>query len=93
MPDQQIPLGLAFKCVEPCAPGAPHLHPIMQPHRETRAKGREPPVVAGQHILGSHNGGARPRQGRVCGKADPEPDRELPDLSALPDTLDELVPA
>ena len=25
--------------------------------------------------------------------ADPEPDRELPDLSGLPDTLDELVPA
>jgi FMN phosphatase YigB (HAD superfamily) len=25
--------------------------------------------------------------------ADAEPDRELPDLSALPDTLDELVPA
>ncbi len=25
--------------------------------------------------------------------ADPEPDRELPDLSGLPDALDELVPA
>ena len=25
--------------------------------------------------------------------ADPEPERELPDLSTLPDTLDELVPA
>ena len=30
---------------------------------------------------------------RLGEKADPEPDRELPDLSALPDTLDELVPA
>ena len=26
-------------------------------------------------------------------RADPEPDRELPDLTSLPDTLDELVPA
>ena len=30
---------------------------------------------------------------RLGEEADPEPDRELPDLSALPDTLDELVPA
>jgi 2-haloacid dehalogenase len=30
---------------------------------------------------------------RLGEKAEPEPDRELPDLSALPDTLDELVPA
>jgi 2-haloacid dehalogenase len=30
---------------------------------------------------------------RLGEKADPEPDRELPDLSRLPDTLDELVPA
>ena len=30
---------------------------------------------------------------RLEEQADPEPDRELPDLSALPDTLDELVPA
>ncbi len=30
---------------------------------------------------------------RLGEKADPEPDRELPDLSGLPDTLDELVPA
>ena len=30
---------------------------------------------------------------RLGEAADPEPDRELPDLSALPDTLDELVPA
>jgi len=30
---------------------------------------------------------------RLGEAADPEPDRELPDLSGLPDTLDELVPA
>ena len=30
---------------------------------------------------------------RLGEKPEPEPDRELPDLSALPDTLDELVPA
>jgi 2-haloacid dehalogenase len=30
---------------------------------------------------------------RLGEQADPEPDRELTDLSALPDTLDELVPA
>jgi 2-haloacid dehalogenase len=30
---------------------------------------------------------------RLGEEADPEPDRELADLSALPDTLDELVPA
>jgi len=30
---------------------------------------------------------------RLGEEADPEPDRELTDLSALPDTLDELVPA
>jgi 2-haloacid dehalogenase len=30
---------------------------------------------------------------RLGEQADPEPDRELPDLSGLPDTLDELVPA
>jgi 2-haloacid dehalogenase len=30
---------------------------------------------------------------RLGEEADPEPDRELPDLSRLPDTLDELVPA
>jgi 2-haloacid dehalogenase len=30
---------------------------------------------------------------RLGEEADPEPDRELPDLSQLPDTLDELVPA
>jgi 2-haloacid dehalogenase len=30
---------------------------------------------------------------RLGEEAGPEPDRELPDLSALPDTLDELVPA
>ena len=30
---------------------------------------------------------------RLGETADPEPDRELPDLSALPETLDELVPA
>ena len=30
---------------------------------------------------------------RLGEEADPEPDRELGDLSALPDTLDELVPA
>ncbi len=30
---------------------------------------------------------------RLDETADPEPDRELADLSALPDTLDELVPA
>jgi 2-haloacid dehalogenase len=30
---------------------------------------------------------------RLDEHADPEPDRELKDLSALPDTLDELVPA
>jgi 2-haloacid dehalogenase len=30
---------------------------------------------------------------RLGEKADPEPDRELTDLSKLPDTLDELVPA
>jgi 2-haloacid dehalogenase len=30
---------------------------------------------------------------RLDEDADPEPDRELTDLSALPDTLDELVPA
>jgi 2-haloacid dehalogenase len=30
---------------------------------------------------------------RLDEQADPEPDRELPDLSRLPDTLDELVPA
>jgi 2-haloacid dehalogenase len=30
---------------------------------------------------------------RLGGQADPDPDRELPDLSQLPDTLDELVPA
>jgi 2-haloacid dehalogenase len=30
---------------------------------------------------------------RLGEEADPEPDRELPDLSTLPDTLDELVPA
>ena len=29
---------------------------------------------------------------RLGEEADPEPDRELPDLSGLPDTLDELVP-
>ncbi len=29
---------------------------------------------------------------RLGEEADPEPDRELPDLSSLPDTLDELVP-
>ena len=30
---------------------------------------------------------------RLGQEADPEPDRELPDLGRLPDTLDELVPA
>ena len=30
---------------------------------------------------------------RELEQADPEPDRELPDLAGLPDTLDELVPA
>jgi 2-haloacid dehalogenase len=30
---------------------------------------------------------------RLGGQADPDPDRELADLSQLPDTLDELVPA
>lgn len=30
---------------------------------------------------------------RELEQADPEPDRELPDLRGLPDTLDELVPA
>jgi 2-haloacid dehalogenase len=30
---------------------------------------------------------------RLGEQAEPEPDRELPDLSALPDVLDELVPA
>ncbi len=30
---------------------------------------------------------------RLGEDADPEPDRELTDLSGLPDTLDELVPA
>ena len=30
---------------------------------------------------------------RLGEEADPEPDRELTDLSALPDTLEELVPA
>jgi 2-haloacid dehalogenase len=30
---------------------------------------------------------------RLGEQADPEPDRELPDLSELPDVLDELVPA
>jgi 2-haloacid dehalogenase len=30
---------------------------------------------------------------RLGEQPEPEPDRELPDLSALPDTLDELVPA
>jgi 2-haloacid dehalogenase len=30
---------------------------------------------------------------RLGEEADPEPDRELPDLTRLPDTLDELVPA
>lgn len=30
---------------------------------------------------------------RLGEAADPEPDRELPDLAVLPDTLDELVPA
>ena len=30
---------------------------------------------------------------RLAEQAEPEPDRELPDLAALPDTLDELVPA
>jgi 2-haloacid dehalogenase len=30
---------------------------------------------------------------RLAEQADPEPDRELTDLSELPDTLDELVPA
>ena len=30
---------------------------------------------------------------RLGEQAEPEPDRELPDLSDLPDTLDELVPA
>ena len=30
---------------------------------------------------------------RLGEKAEPSPDRELPDLSALPDTLEELVPA
>jgi 2-haloacid dehalogenase len=30
---------------------------------------------------------------RLGEQADPEPTRELPDLSRLPDTLDELVPA
>jgi 2-haloacid dehalogenase len=30
---------------------------------------------------------------RLGEEADPEPDRELPDLGSLPDTLDELVPA
>jgi 2-haloacid dehalogenase len=30
---------------------------------------------------------------RLGEEADPEPDRELPDLGKLPDTLDELVPA
>jgi 2-haloacid dehalogenase len=30
---------------------------------------------------------------RLGESADPEPDRELPDLTALPDTLEELVPA
>jgi 2-haloacid dehalogenase len=30
---------------------------------------------------------------RLGEQADPEPDRELPDLARLPDTLDELVPA
>ncbi len=30
---------------------------------------------------------------RLGEEADPEPDRELPDLASLPDTLDELVPA
>jgi 2-haloacid dehalogenase len=30
---------------------------------------------------------------RLGEQAEPKPDRELPDLSALPDTLDELVPA
>jgi 2-haloacid dehalogenase len=30
---------------------------------------------------------------RLGEDADPEPDRELPDLSGLPDTLDELAPA
>jgi 2-haloacid dehalogenase len=30
---------------------------------------------------------------RLGEQAEPEPDRELSDLSSLPDTLDELVPA
>ena len=30
---------------------------------------------------------------RLGETADPQPDRELEDLSALPDTLEELVPA
>jgi 2-haloacid dehalogenase len=30
---------------------------------------------------------------RLGEAADPEPDRELPDLTGLPDALDELVPA
>jgi 2-haloacid dehalogenase len=30
---------------------------------------------------------------RLGERAEPEPDRELPDLAGLPDTLDELVPA
>ena len=30
---------------------------------------------------------------RLSEQAGPTPDRELPDLSELPDTLDELVPA
>ena len=29
---------------------------------------------------------------RLGEQADPEPDREIPDLAPLPDVLDELVP-
>ena len=58
--------------------------------RAPRARGREPLPRRGAGT------GARTETvwiNRLGEAADPEPDRELPDLSGLPDTLDELVPA
>ena len=62
VPEHHVPRRLPLEGVEPAAARAPDLHPVMQPHRQSRAQRRQPAPVA-QKVLRADD--RRPRSRRA----------------------------
>ena len=75
MADEYVPLRLPHKDVEPPFARAPHLHPIVQTHRQTRSQRRKPAAVAAEEVLGTHDGSAGAVLAGVRRQGNVQPDR------------------